>query len=92
MSDPALIDIEPVGTDSLKFVHGQECEPVLVANHQDRLLTDEAWKVGKTMKHVGRIPLVVWLQLQKDGIAQDGRLLRKWLEQHAEYKVTTKRI
>jgi hypothetical protein len=92
MTEPALISIEPVGSDSLMFLHGQETEPILRSNKEDRLLTDEAWGHGQSMKHVGRIPFVVWLQLEKMGIAQDGKLLRKWLNANPEYKVTTKHL
>lgn len=37
-------------------------------------------KFGEELRHVASIPPVVWMQLEKDGIAQDPNALRKWLD------------
>ena len=91
-NDVTLLDIENTG-DKTVFRHGQECSDILNANAVDRDHSDENWNKDKTMKHVARIPEVVWLELEQMGIAGDAQAMRVWLEQFGqEYKTTRKKL
>ena len=57
----------------------QEIEPLLELNQAMRNTTKrrDRWGPGK---HVAEIPLVVYYQLQRDGILDDQAALAKWLD------------
>lgn len=57
----------------------QDYEDILVENQENR--KDRSGFKGKQpLHHVAQIPLTVYEQLMRDGVVEDGRDLRKWLE------------
>lgn len=47
------------------------------------------WR-GSGMHRVASIPLVIWLELEREGIARDDKLLKRWLNDNANGKFRTK--
>lgn len=50
-----------------------------IVEHTKRLANDTPSGFKKDMHRVASIPLTVWMELEKQGIAGDQKALRKWL-------------
>lgn len=57
----------------------QDVQFIVDKNQQRRALTDERARWNE-MAHVAEIPIVVWADLWRKGIAQDEKALRKWID------------
>lgn len=79
--------------DKLIVTHIEDIEPILKQNYEDRKNSDENWQASQNWKHAARIPISVFLELQKLGIADDPVALKKWLESFGkQYKTTNKTL
>ena len=59
----------------------QDVEPVMEANHEMRRhFTSAKDPHGEWGSLVGRIPVIIWEDLMRRGIAQDEKALLKWLQ------------
>lgn len=89
--DPELFSIEKQG-NKIITTHGQETRPILEMNAELRKYSDEIWSKGKTMKWVGRIPILTFLEWERQGLVQESKVINKTLNRHPDYKVTTKTL
>lgn len=86
-----LIDEDPVtktkerlhidgGGENFRLETKQNVEPVTDVAKEMRKDSDGRFNLdGQT--HVASIPLVVWRELEKEGIAHDDEALKEWLNQ-----------
>jgi hypothetical protein len=70
------------GDESFALVSKQDIQPVLERNHEMRRHFSSAMDPhGEWGSYVGSIPVVIWEELERQGIAQDDKALLKWLQQ-----------
>ena len=89
--EPELVSVER-NKGNVIITHGQEALPIYQMNAELKKYSDEIWSKGKTMKWVGRIPILTYLLWEKLGITRDKKLLNKMLNRYSENKVTTKTL
>lgn len=65
------------GDEAFYIEDRQDIEGILRENLEDR--KDRQGFKGDDMHHVARIPLAVWTELEKVGIAGDADALKVWL-------------
>lgn len=85
-----IVDDDPIGRMRSRIVHhgdgsltvdnSQDAEPVLEDNKMRYNSVDERTRWNDFSNRVASIPLVVWWDLVKRGIADDEKALRKWLD------------
>ena len=61
------------------IIHGQNTRPILEANARQRSTHDPT--VRREVVHVARIPINIWRQLLRTGVAKDERALNAWLNE-----------
>lgn len=66
------------GSDEFQLITQQEIDPLLAANQAERKEKDARTPYGD-MDRVASIPLNIWWELKREGIADDEKALRKWL-------------
>ena len=72
----------PTDEDAFTIETVQRVDPIVDLNKFQYNATDERARFGDTA-HVARIPLVVWEDLRKRGIADDEKKLGAWLNDPA---------
>lgn len=65
--------------DDLLVRHEQNVEDILDANKREAIDNPKGMRPGGNARKVASIPLVVWVELERQGIAQDQARLRRWL-------------
>src|SRR5690242_13888418 len=60
------------------FRYHQEHEAQPLVDHNRQLFNDAADRWGD-MQRVASLPMVLWLKLKQDGILDDSRKIRAWL-------------
>ena len=74
-------------------VYAQDFRDVWEFNERQRLDSADNWqKADPDIKPVARVPRVVWLLWQQQGICDDENELMRALERHPEWKRTEKRL
>jgi hypothetical protein len=58
----------------------QDVEDIVEANKVFYNSTDERAPYKETFTYMAQIPLNIWFELWRTGVAQDERALRKWLD------------
>ena len=69
------VTTEPDG--STLYIHSQNTRPIVESAKRIAASFDPT--VRRDTVHVARIPIVIWRQLQRLGIAQDEKRLNAWL-------------
>lgn len=77
------------GTDQFSFEERLDTEPLLDQNRREHNdATDAHWK-GDLHK-VASLPLMIWFKLKKEGILDDQKRFRKWLNDPDNAKFRTR--
>ena len=63
----------------------QDVEDIVEASKAAYNATDERARYGEKFTHMAHIPITIWFELVRLGIAQDEKALRKWLD-NPDYK------
>jgi len=63
-------------TDTFRVVDEIEAQPLIDLNKKFFNEAPDRWGDGQT---VGRVPLVLWNKLKREGIIDDEQALRRWL-------------
>ena len=56
----------------------QEVDSILTDNHENYKDRDSSWKGD--VHHVASIPSTIWAELKREGIADDEKALKRWLD------------
>lgn len=68
-------------TEDMTLRSEQDVEPIMEVNKAKFAQVDERAKWRPDMEHVASIPLVVWQELTRLGIAQDDDALKRWMNE-----------
>ncbi len=64
--------------DALHVETVQDVEPIL--DHNKRLMTmNDGYSPSRDLRRVASIPNVIWERLMREGIADDPKALKRWL-------------
>jgi hypothetical protein len=63
-------------TDTFRVVDEIEAQPLIDANKKFFNAEHGGWGDGKA---VGRVPMVLWQKLKREGVLDDEKALRRWL-------------
>lgn len=91
-AEPGLLTYIQPEDDLFRFRHVQDIRGLYKENASLRDNTEHNWGASKEMKKVAQVPLALWLEWERLGIAGDSKALLKAIELNPETKTTTKRL